>query len=307
MNRATYSPDGKLLAVSDYNTIHLYDADTKKELRTWVVPEGNRINSMAFSPDSKILATAHGRSPRLRQWDAGTGKLIREFDSSHLSGARFITFSPDGKLLATVGDDLNPKFRPSMSPTENVRIWDATTGKESAAFASGLGSGWGECVAFSPDGKFLAWGSGWPHKVHVRKMTGGDDVFVHLEKDKIEGPSIYSVSFSPDGKFLAAGDGEVIKLFEMPAGKLLKTLAQEPKADVPSARRRLPGPILSRREIARFDCRRRDHPLVGCGIGQVEPSSGWKVLPGPGLPPGWQEAGERRSRWLGSFLERGHR
>jgi len=226
MFNIAYSPNGNLLAVSEYNTIYLYDAATKKELRSWDGRKGIGIKSLAFSPDSKVLAVAD-QSPRLRLWDVPTGKPIREFDG-HRSGAWFITFSPDGKWLATAGEDRDPERRDELETCEfSVRVWEASTGKESAAFAGGLHLG--ICAAFSPDGQLIAWGSS-DGKVRVRKVAGGDDVFARSEKLEPGQWAISSVNFSTDSKLLAVGTGGVIKLFDFAAGEELKTLAHEPKA-----------------------------------------------------------------------------
>jgi RNA polymerase sigma factor (sigma-70 family) len=227
MLNVAYSPDGKLLAVSDYNTIHLYDAATKKELRTWDGPEGLGVRSLAFAPNSKVLATV-GQSPQLRLWDVTTGKLLRAFDT-HRSGATAVVFAPDGTMLATAGEDRhdrNGKTLAVWSPAfYSVRVWDTATGKEVAAFAGGLTTG--TCVAFSPDGRMLAWG-GYDGKVHIRPLTGGKDLFTYTEKDLVN-KGVACLDFSPDSKVLAVGTGKVIKLFEVVTGKERRTLAHQPK------------------------------------------------------------------------------
>jgi hypothetical protein len=60
--------------------------------------------SVAFSPDGKILASRDGT---VRLWDAATGKAVHA-----------LAFSPDGKRLASQGGD------------RTVRIWDLATGKQ---------------------------------------------------------------------------------------------------------------------------------------------------------------------------------
>lgn len=228
MLSVAYSPDGKLLAVGEYNTIHLFDAVTKKALRTWDGPEGIGIRSLAFSPDSKVLATAD-QSPRLRLYTVATGKLRDEFDG-HTSGAQFITFSPDGKMLATAGEDRGGDGDKGIGDLvwrisdHSVRIRDAITGREIAAFANGLTGG--KCVAFSPDSQLVAWG-GYENKVHVRKVTGGKDVFTFTQEGTLR-EHIHCVDFSLDSKVLAVGNGKVIKLFDVATNKELKTLQHQP-------------------------------------------------------------------------------
>jgi RNA polymerase sigma factor (sigma-70 family) len=226
--RAAYSPDGKLLAVSDYDTIHLYDAATKAELRSWDEP-GAGIKTLAFSPDSKVLATAGG-APKVLLWDVDTGKLRLEF-AAHRSGTTYIVFSPDGTFLATTGHDRDPK-RPDLLATNDysVRLWDAKTGKETAVFQPAVIAE--NCVAFSPDSRLVAW-CGLTGKVQVSTVVGREEVFAHTEKAQGARWPITALDLSPDGKVLAVGTEGVIKLFDVYAGKLLRTLAHEPKEGQP--------------------------------------------------------------------------
>jgi len=232
---AAYSPDGELLAISDGVTIHLYDSRTKKELRSWDGPQGFGIMSLAFSPDSKVLATA-SRSPRLSQWEVATGKLLREFDL-HPSGNHFVTYSPDGKLLATAGEDRDPKRMNLLfiSSDYAVAVWDATTGKKVASFGGaivGLNS-----VAFSPDSRLLAWG-GLDGKVRVCKVKEGKILMTEedvrtFDVELVLGNANLCMDFSRDSKLLAVGNTKVIKLFDLVAGKEWKTLAHQPKDGLP--------------------------------------------------------------------------
>lgn len=107
--------------------------------------------------------------------------------------------------------------------TYSVRVWEASTGKEATAFKGGL-IGYNCVAAFSRDGKLLAWG-GYDGQVHVRKVTGGPDVFT-CKVALIElSPFIPYMDFSPDSKVLAVGTGDGVKLFDVATGKEEKTLA----------------------------------------------------------------------------------
>jgi WD40 repeat protein/tetratricopeptide (TPR) repeat protein len=111
------SPDGKTLAVATAEETH-----RSASLLFWDLRTRSKINQLGsgsgsilhFTPDSKLLATAHGAS--LRLWDAATGKEARApmVESSEINA---LAFSPDGKLVLT------------GSTEGTARIWNTATGQ----------------------------------------------------------------------------------------------------------------------------------------------------------------------------------
>ena len=101
-----YSPDSRLLAVSGFHEILLHKSDGS-ELVGRLVGRAQRIESLRFSPDGKVLGAVGGTPALLGEvqfWNVAQKKLAQEipvtFDS--LYGA---SFSDDGKLFAFGGAD----------------------------------------------------------------------------------------------------------------------------------------------------------------------------------------------------------
>ncbi len=104
-----FSSDGKYLAGgNDDTTARIWDAKTGKDIHVLKRHWGN-VNAVAFSPDSKILAT--GGDFSINFWDTATGQNIgtitpKKRDPKHdlpVGGGTFVyslAFSPDGSLLA---------------------------------------------------------------------------------------------------------------------------------------------------------------------------------------------------------------
>ncbi len=158
---ARFSPDGKLLAIVMDNEIVLRDVKTGNQIGTLTGHE-YRVRSIAFSPDSKTLASGgEFRDKTMRLWDIETGssRIVMDPDwevryyNFDATVASTLAFSSDGQTLV------------SGMKSGIIYLWETATGdikqilrghtdRVSHLFFS---SGAKILISASDDGSILIW------------------------------------------------------------------------------------------------------------------------------------------------------
>ncbi|KAL6233540.1 WD40-repeat-containing domain protein [Aspergillus navahoensis] len=216
------SPNGKLLAMSSAGKAHLYDTATGKKEGV-VQGRLEEISSLAFSPDSTMVAAANPREGRVEIWQLtqqkATGSAfgpaeyapsmtkymltLGETTEGPLEGA--MVFAPSGKLLAL------------RVPGEAAfHLWDSTTGKliiTVAALESAV-----ECLAFSSDSRLLAIAT--EGCITIRELTGVN----RGQAIRTRAREIEQLAFSPDCKMIASASSRGVIVCDISTGIAQQTL-----------------------------------------------------------------------------------
>lgn len=129
---ASYSPDGRVLAVSSAGRVMLLDGVTGHPISGLERKFGEGdVRSLAFSPDGrKIAVGSHGPDAVVRVWAVEAGEELGSF-TAHRGDVHALAFSPDGKTLASAGsDEAVYLWKAPASPTEKkplpaAEAWEA--------------------------------------------------------------------------------------------------------------------------------------------------------------------------------------
>ncbi|MEM9272437.1 MAG: hypothetical protein AAGA80_05665 [Cyanobacteria bacterium P01_F01_bin.143] len=191
-----FSPDGENIVFGSYNGIIKLWNISKKELYILGKHNGSSVQSVNFSSNGQIIASAGSGDSTIKIWNL-EGKELHTL-KGHVSSVNSISFSPDGKIIAS-GDS-----------SGIIKIWNMK-GQE-------IDTLWGHngsinSISFSLDGKMLV--SGGSGKVKLWLLSGSIPITLVNNGTNV-GFDNTVTKFSPDGKKVAStivNENEVLREF----------------------------------------------------------------------------------------------
>lgn len=180
-----FAPDGKTLAVAGASGVGLYQLDTLEDI--WLVPTGEAVNSIAFSPAGDLLASGSDDKAVILL-STENGKPLRKLDG-FTTWVGSVAFSTTGRYL-------------SAGSFQTIMVWDTTTWKQLPALKGHSSYIWN--LAFSSAGDSLLASASVGNTIILWDVATGQQFRA------LRGPTYWmrSVAFSPDGKQIASGSGD---------------------------------------------------------------------------------------------------
>jgi WD40 repeat protein len=206
---------------NDRVTLMVMALDTRKTLLS--VP--GAFTEVTFSPRGNILAAWGVHDFRVHVWDLATGRELRRLDSHMDKNNQF--YASGGQTLAVSPDE---RFLASIVGPPGVHLWELATGRETldrrekADFLSG--------IAFSPDGKTLAWSRRRDSRLGQWEVCLWD-VAGTRERHRLSVANLAqpALAFAPDGTTLATGT-RALCLWDVASGKQRRCLPVVPPSNL---------------------------------------------------------------------------
>jgi WD40 repeat protein len=186
-------------------TLSVWDADSGREMIR-LSDDVHSLGSIAFSTDGLTLAEANREGEGVvTLWDV-TGQRPPRTMEPRVADVSSLVFSPDDRVLAAIGRRDGP-----------AALWDLASGR-SRTLEPGVGPVGRLAIAFSPDGRSLAFG-GEDGTVRLWDVATARPVAAYREPVR----PVHALAFSPDGRTLACG-GVGVALRDLGSGRPLESI-----------------------------------------------------------------------------------
>jgi WD40 repeat protein len=209
----SFSPDARSLLTAERrgDRLRVWDVSSGKQRRILKVPGVGEVRGVVLSPDGTTLAGSVNRSV-LRLWDATTGRPY-PLPLAHSRPVTALAFSRDGKTLLSASSEDGIVY----CSDDRMCQWEVGTGRLLTSRAL-PDLGFTHDLRFSPDGRWAV--SYWQRDVYLLDARTGKDMRRLGGHEKWPA----GVAFSPCGNTLATACSGLIRLWDLPAGKLRRRI-----------------------------------------------------------------------------------
>lgn len=195
-----FSRDGMYIASGSYDkTIIVWDAATGEIVAGPLRGHTDDVMSVAFSPNGTHVVSG-SRDGTIRVWDVKTGEptITAGSFSRDQSPILSVAFSPEGTcVVCGLNEDM-------------VHVRNIETSENKVLFRGHTTSDWRNLVAFSPDGRYIASGSGEGYTIRVWDVATGQALAGAFEEHE---SWVRAVAFSSDGeRLMACSDDATVRI-----------------------------------------------------------------------------------------------
>ncbi len=191
VHAAAWSPNGRLIAFTDGGAVqgrNPFSSNSGSQFSYTVDPKGTW--SVAWSPGGERIAV--GSFSGVEILNVATGEVVFKHDKPYAE-VTAVTWSPDGRYIAwgSSGYDLGLQFR-----SGTVEVWEVATNRRAYIYYA-PGKDTTVAIAWSPDGKYLAFGGA--GGVRIWETAAWSPVYTF----SWSGQRVEAVAWSPDSKHFA--------------------------------------------------------------------------------------------------------
>ena len=193
---AEFSPNGQqVVSGAQDGTARLWDVATGTHIRTFLTTPGLWIRAVAVSSNNTYVAGG-GSDGIVRLWNGSNAQLLRTFELN-AGSIKSVAFSPaNGHLLVAWEDGFLRTFDPA---TGELKLDSITP----AAFL--------DIAVFSPDGRFILGGEGWPFfTARLWDARNGQELRVFTG----HAAPVDSVAFNSTGTSILTGS-DIVRLWSI--------------------------------------------------------------------------------------------